>query len=131
MKLASLAFCALLPLAACSRGSGATPTTTPAATTTAGPTGTLVDLQAGDRACYVVLRTDAGDQSIEGDFELCPGGARDASGFIGQAVVTSTEKASVLAASCQGDVDCGKSDQVDLVVTITAAPDTPAVESPY
>ena len=88
----------------------------------AGPVGTLDELQNGDRACYVVVTTDAGQQSIEGDFDLCPGGERDASALIGQRVTWTTEKAKVLAADCEGDVDCGRSDEVDLVTAITAAP---------
>jgi len=94
----------------------------PAPTSAGAPVGTLKELQNGDRACYVVVATDAGEQSIEGDFELCAGGGRDASALIGQRVTWTTTKANVLAASCEGDVDCGKSDEVDLVDSITAAP---------
>lgn len=93
-----------------------------ASPTAAGPVVTLKDLQNGDRACYVVVDTGAGEQSIEGDFELCAGGGKDATSMIGTRVTYTTEKANVLAAACEGDVDCGKSDQVDLIVTITAAP---------
>ena len=84
--------------------------------------GTLDELQNGDRACYVVVTTDGGQQSIEGSFELCPGGGSDASALVGRRVTWTTEKSNVLAASCEGDMDCGKSDQVDLIVSITAAP---------
>ena len=45
-----------------------------------------------------------------------------ATALVGQRVTVTTRKANVLAASCQGDVDCGQSDEVDLVETITAAP---------
>ena len=110
-----------LVLAAAACGGKKSASTTPTATT-AGPTGTLMELQNGDRACYVIVDTDAGEQSIEGDFELCPGGGHDASALIGQRVTWTTQKANVLAASCEGDVDCGKSDQVDLITTITVAP---------
>jgi len=84
---------------------------------------TLDELQHGDRACYVVITRASGEHaSIEGDFELCQGGGKDASALIGKQVTYKTQKAKVLAASCQGDVDCGKSDEVDLIVELTAAP---------
>jgi hypothetical protein len=59
---------------------------------------------------------------MEGDFDLCEGGSHDASALIGKQVTYTTKRGKVLAASCEGNVDCGKSDDVDLVVTITAAP---------
>jgi len=110
-------------LAACSSkapAGGAGPTTP--STTPAGPAMTLTKLENGDRACYVQVTVGAEEKSMEGDFELCPGGTADASALIGKAIAVTTKKQNVLAASCQGDVDCGKSDEVDLVVTITAAP---------
>ncbi len=96
-------------------GSGGTPSAAAAAVT-------LKELQNGDAACYVVVVDGTEEKSLPGDFELCKGGAHDASALIGKRVTFTTEKQNVLAASCQGDVDCGKSDQVDLVTTITAAP---------
>ena len=105
-------------LAAC--GGSAKPVV---ATTAPVPTVTLKELQNGDRACYVVVTTAKGEeQSIEGDFDLCPSNSKDASKLIGKQVTYKTKKANVLAASCQGDVDCGKSDEVDLVIEISAAP---------
>lgn len=112
-----------LLLAACSKPSAPATTVNGEGATPAGPVVTLEDLQHGDRACYVVV--DAGTaeaQSIEGDFELCAGGSRDATALIGKRVTYTTEKAKVQAASCQGDPDCTDSDEVDLVMTITAAP---------
>ncbi len=88
----------------------------------AGPVVTLKGLENGDRACYVVFDGPDGEQSQEGSFDLCAGGAQDATALIGKRITFTTEKANVLAAECQGDVDCGKSDQVDLINTITAAP---------
>lgn len=117
----SLVVVSLLSLAACG-GSSPAATSPGNAAAPAPVVATLTGLENGDRACYVALDLDGGAQSIEGDFELCPGGARDASALIGQRVTITRERASVLAASCQGDVDCGQSDQVDLVVSITAAP---------
>lgn len=81
----------------------------------------LEGLELGDRACYVQLGTDAGSISREGDFELCPGAARDASKLVGKRVVYTAERANVLAASCAGDVDCGKSDAVDVITTLVLA----------
>ena len=123
MKLSHLSLVLTLALAAAACGGKKDAiSTTPTTNTAAAPTGTLKELQNGDRACYVVVDTAAGEQSIEGDFELCPGGAQDASALIGQRVTWTTEKANVLAASCEGDVDCGKSDEVDLIKTLSAAP---------
>lgn len=83
---------------------------------------TLLRLENGDRACYVVVQNaDNVEESIEGSFELCPGASQDASGLIGKKITYTTKKANVLAAECEGDVGCGKSDEVDLVETITAA----------
>ena len=83
---------------------------------------TLKELQNGDAACYVVVVDGTEEKSLPGDFELCKGGQHDASALVGKRVTFTTRKQNVLAASCEGNVDCGKSDEVDLVVTITAAP---------
>ena len=117
----SLAVLTALSLVAC--GGSSKPAATPATPTTAASlVGTLTSLENGDRACYVSLDVDGAVQSIEGSFELCAGGSQDATALIGQRVTLTRERANVLAASCEGDVDCGKSDEVDLVVSITAAP---------
>ena len=83
---------------------------------------TLKELQNGDAACYVVVVDGTEEKSLPGDFELCKGGTHDASALVGKRVTFTTAKQNVLAASCEGNVDCGKSDEVDLVMTITAAP---------
>jgi len=84
---------------------------------------TLRDLQLGDRACYVVVeKADGSADDLAGDFDLCPGGAHTAAALLGKRIAYTTRPASVLAASCQGDLDCGESDHVDLVVTIAPAP---------
>jgi len=100
----------------------ATPTPSPTTAPTAAPADVLVGLENGDRACYVVVRRAGGEQRQEGDFALCGGGEHDASQLIGKPVRLKTRKAKVLAASCEGDMDCGKSDEVDLVVAIDALP---------
>ena len=48
--------------------------------------------------------------------------ARIPSALIGKPVVFTTKVENVLAASCEGDMDCGKSDSVEVIQTITAAP---------
>ena len=81
--------------------------------------GILRGLENGDRACYVQLDRPEGQVSIEGNFELCPLGSDDATPLIGKHVAYKTERANVLAASCSGDMDCGKSDVVDVITTLT------------
>ena len=125
--MSKLAAVLLLAVAACGgkAATTSTPTSAPAEAAPAGQVGpvTLVSLQNGDRACHVAFTAADGTGSlIEGDVERCPGMSKVASSLIGWPIVYTTEKANVLAESCQGDVACGKSDQVDLVVTITAAP---------
>nr|WP_315486201.1 hypothetical protein [uncultured Undibacterium sp.] len=89
----------------------------------ASPVFTLKALINGDRACYVVLANKAGEKEREGAFELCAGGPNDASALIGKRVTFTTERAKVTAASCAGNIDCGKSDVVNLIVSLTAAPE--------
>lgn len=91
--------------------------------------GVLTSLENGDRACYVVLRTPTGERSLPGAFELCAGQANDATGLIGKEVSYRTEKANVIAESCEGNPDCTESDEVDLVVELLAA-DGAASEGP-
>jgi hypothetical protein len=111
-------------LAAC--GHKAASTTPPASgggTAAAAAPVTLVSLTSGDRACYVAFKgADGKEISQEGSFELCQGGGADASALIGKQVTFTSKKENVLAASCEGNMDCGKSDEVDLIETITAAP---------
>ncbi|MBX3160527.1 MAG: hypothetical protein KF773_31470 [Deltaproteobacteria bacterium] len=115
----------LIPILACviaCGGSKSPPANSAGQGPAASPVATLKELQNGDRACYVVLDKGGEQVSLEGDFDLCPNNPHDASALIGKKVTYTTKKANVLAASCEGNVDCGKSDEVDLVVTITAAP---------
>ena len=93
----------LLLASACSakKPAPATPSSTPTGEpAAAAPVVTLKDLQNGDRACYVVVETGAGEESLEGDFDLCAGGSNDATALIGKRVTYTTQKANVLAASC-------------------------------
>ena len=118
VMIRTVALLSVLALIGCGGKAAAPAAPAPAA----GPAGTLKELQNGDRACYVVVDVDGAEQSIEGDFELGPGASKDASALIGQRVTWTTEKAKVQAASCEGNPDCADSDEVDLIVTITAAP---------
>jgi hypothetical protein len=94
--------------------------TEPTAKPSAAPV-TLLRLENGDRACYVVFQTaNNTEESMEGSFELCAGGQNDATPLIGKKITYTTKKANVLAAECEGNMDCGKSDEVDLIETITA-----------
>jgi hypothetical protein len=82
---------------------------------------TLVSLVAGDRACYVELTFPGGGATLPGDFELCPGGPKDASAFIGKVVTYTTEKSNIQAASCEGNDSCTESEEVDLVISLADA----------
>jgi hypothetical protein len=101
----------------------AEPAAPPAATAPPAPSGVdsgvLTALEAGDRACYVTVTAADGERSLEGDFELCAGGASDATSMIGQPVTWQTRRERVQAASCQGNPDCPDSEEVDLVVAIS------------
>jgi hypothetical protein len=113
----SLALLLALGLVGCTpKAKPVEPTPQPAAAVV-----TLLRLENGDRACYVVVKTAEGvEESMEGDFELCEGGQNSAASLLGRKITYTTKKAKVLAASCEGDMDCGKSDEVDLVVSVTA-----------
>lgn len=76
--------------------------------------GVLEHLEAGDIACYASLVNDEGYAFNEmANFEVC-----DRTDLIGQRVNLSYEIGTVLAASCEGDFDCGKSDTVVLISAI-------------
>ncbi len=114
MPLASLyraaALAALAPLLA------ALPS--PAGTPPDPSTGILRGLQNGDRACYAELEDGQGVRhSLEAAFELC-----ERTDLIGQRVRLVRRTARVLAASCQGDPDCGRSDVVELIVELQPLP---------
>jgi hypothetical protein len=74
----------------------------------------VLDMQAGDVACYVDTQNNNGDrQQVMAVFEIC-----EQRQFIGKHVVGFFEQANVLAASCEGDMDCGESDTVDLITAL-------------
>ena len=83
---------------------------------------TLRALHDGDRACYVVFETASGQEKTqEAAFELCEGASNDATPLVGQRVRFTTKRQKVLAMECQGDPDCRKSDEVDLIIAIAPA----------
>jgi len=87
------------------------------------PRYTLVTLQNGDQACYVGVK-DAGGQELNlpGSFDLCAGGAVDATPFIGKIVTLDRNKSTMAAASCQGNPECKDTEEVDLVVGVRVIP---------
>jgi hypothetical protein len=78
-------------------------------------TAILKSMQAGDVACYVDLQNSSGqvNQSMA-SFEIC-----DQRYLIGKRVNLFYQKENVLAASCNGDMDCGRSDTVWLINKMT------------
>ncbi|MEQ1515911.1 MAG: hypothetical protein ABL931_05415 [Usitatibacteraceae bacterium] len=76
-------------------------------------TGLVKELQNGDVSCVIVLQDEDGKEFMEsGDFDIC----FQKPSLIGKRVRLRYEMASVMAASCQGDVDCKKTDRIALVV---------------
>ncbi len=113
----SLSFALLLALGLV----GCTPKATPVEPTQqpASAVVTLLELQLGDRACYVVVKTaEDVEESLEGGFDLCD--SDSAASLIGRKITYTTEKGNVMAASCEGSMNCGETDEVDLVVSVTA-----------
>ncbi|MFM7676591.1 MAG: hypothetical protein ACKO5F_13655 [Synechococcus sp.] len=81
-------------------------------------TGILRSLQNGDRACYAEVEDARGvRRNLEAAFELC-----ERTDLIGRRVRLVRRTARVLAASCQGDPDCGRSDVVQLIVELQPLP---------
>jgi hypothetical protein len=74
--------------------------------------GTVTELQNGDVACMMMLKDDEGVAFMEsGDFPICS----QKPSLVGKRVALSYEMANVMAAECQGDVNCRKSDRIALV----------------
>lgn len=72
--------------------------------------GTVLGMTAGDHACYVTLIDDEGQVSTEfASFEICQ------QGLVGQQIRPTYVSGNILAASCQGDLDCGESETVILI----------------
>lgn len=76
--------------------------------------GTITALVAGDTACYLTLEDDGESVDLMAAFEIC----EQESALVGHRVALSYSMENVLAAECQGDMDCGKSDRVALVSAV-------------
>lgn len=81
--------------------------------------GTPTAFRNGDTACYVTLKDDRGATFDElADFDLC---AREKS-LKGKRLALTYKTARVMAASCQGNPDCKKSETVVLIASAKPAP---------
>lgn len=93
-------------------------TTSPITPPRAEPVVTIDSLIAGDRGCYLQIRDVAGRPRTElAAFDLC-----EQPKLAGQRVRLVYETAPVMAASCQGDPACTRSDTVRLVRAATPVP---------
>lgn len=91
-------------------------TTGPASVTVEGATvptrAVVTDIESGDRACYVTLRTDGGgSETVFADYSLC-----DTDGLLNRRVQIEYEPGTVLAESCEGDAECLDTETVALAV---------------
>jgi hypothetical protein len=83
--------------------------------------GTLRNATAGDLACYLEMKDDRGVVFEEmADFDLCE--IKNMRRFRGKRLALTYEIASVLAAECDGNMDCGKRDRVALIKKVRLAP---------
>jgi hypothetical protein len=86
-----------------------------------GEVAVLHGLTLGDRACYMEFQDAAGEPwEAAAGFEMC-----EQEGLIGRRLRLTRERTTVLAAACQGDVDCPLRDTVDLIVRVDAVPGSP------
>lgn len=75
--------------------------------------GTILQLQNGDRACYMTMRDNRGDQFVElASFDFCEWN------IIGKRVSLVYRMEQVMAEACQGNPRCMKKDTVPLVVGV-------------
>lgn len=81
--------------------------------------GTPIEFQNGDVSCGVTLKDDRGAIFYESaDFDLCV----QEKALKGKRLALTYKTARVMAASCQGNPDCKKSDTVVLIVSAKPAP---------
>lgn len=77
-------------------------------------TETILEMEKGDIACYILLQDGNHYQHREkADFEVC-----EYRQYIGHKVKVTYGYANVLAESCQGNMDCGRTERVRLVSAI-------------
>ncbi|OVE81765.1 hypothetical protein BVY03_02800 [bacterium K02(2017)] len=78
-------------------------------------TGLITSMETGDRGCYVYIKDQQGKEHSQiGDFQFCD----EKSKYINKNVILKYRTENVLSASCEGNMDCGKSDQVYLITQI-------------
>lgn len=83
--------------------------------------GTLRSASGGDRACYLSMKDDRGVNFEEmADFDFCE--TKNILRYRGKRLALTYEMASVLAAECDGNMDCGKSDRVALIKKMRIVP---------
>ena len=84
------------------------------------PSMTLVKLEAGDTGCYVSIKDPTGQtHTMVGDAGLCPDGEQDASALINKVVSLETNKVTVPSPECQGDPECGTTQEIDVIEAIS------------
>ncbi|UPY37564.1 hypothetical protein [Sediminicoccus sp. KRV36] len=80
--------------------------------------GTLLSAEAGDIACYLQIRDEAGrSERWMAAFELCEGAASR----IGQSFLLRWRAETVQHPSCQGDTGCRRSERVMLITGLAPA----------
>ncbi len=94
-------------------------TTGPAQVTVAGETvptrAVVADMESGDRACYLTLRTDGGaEQTVFADYSVCESNA-----LVGRRVQLEYAPDDIVAVSCEGDPECLDTETVALAVVAT------------
>lgn len=81
--------------------------------------GTLLSVEAGDTACYLRMRDDAGQtRNWPAAFELC----ENVQARIGRRFALDWESARVAHPSCQGDTNCRRTQSVTLVARLRPLP---------
>ncbi len=123
IKLALL----VVTLAACGGGNAQTTSNTnptgEAPPSAAAQEWTLVSITNADTSCTIELQgADGQTTMMDGSYDFCPNGPKDAAGLVGKKVTIGTMKGNVMAPECEGNPDCGKSVEVDIVETITEVP---------
>ncbi len=75
---------------------------------------TVIALTMGDRACYVKFKdNNGGTHEAMANFEIC-----EQENVLHKKVIFSYSETRVMAAECQGDPECTKSDTVKLISSI-------------
>jgi len=85
--------------------------------------GVVVSLEAGDVACYVTLKDDAGKEFNElADFSIC----ETKPSLVGKRVALTYKLEKVMADECQGNPDCTKTKTVALIIAAKVIGSGPA-----